>query len=37
MDIAWKGIGSFLGTTYKVYGSSIIAAFQPRLATDNGY
>jgi len=37
MDMAWKGIGGLLGTISKVYGSSIAAAFQPRLTTDNSY
>ena len=35
--MARKGIGGLLGTTRKVYGSSIAAAFRPRLATDDGH
>ena len=37
MDIAQKGIGGLLGTTRKVYRSSIAAAFRPRLTTNNSY
>ena len=37
MDMARKGIGGLLGTTLKVYGSSITAAFRPRLTTNNSY
>jgi len=37
MDIAQKGLGSFLKTTHKVYRSSTTIAFQPRLATDDGH
>ena len=37
MDMARKGLGGLLGTTRKVYRSSITAAFWPRLATNNGY
>jgi len=37
MDIAQKGIESLLETTHKIYKSSTIVAFQPRLATNNGY
>jgi len=35
--MAWKGIGSLLETTRKVYRSSIITVFRPKLATDNSY
>jgi len=37
MDMAWKGLGSFLKTIYKVYRSSTTIVFQLRLATDNNY
>jgi len=37
MDIAWKGIGSLLGITSKVYKSSTTTAFWPRLATNSSY
>jgi len=35
--MAWKGLGSLLETLYKVYGSSITTAFQPRLAINNNH
>jgi len=37
MDMAQKGTKSLLGTTSKVYKNSTTTAFQPRLATNNGY
>ena len=37
MDVIWKGLESLLGTNYKVYRSSTIAAFKSKLATNNGY
>jgi len=35
--MAWKGIGSFLGITRKVYKSSTTIAFRPKLATNNSH
>jgi len=37
IDMARKGLGSLLGTTRKVYRSSTITVFRPRLATNNSY
>jgi len=37
MDIAWKGLKSFLGITRKVYKNFIITVFWLRLATDNDH
>ena len=37
MDMARKGIGGLLETMRKVHGSSITAAFRPRLTTNNGH
>jgi len=37
MDMAWKGLGSLLRTTRKVYRSSTTIAFRPRSATNNGH
>ena len=35
--MARKGLESFLGTTRKVYKSSIIIVFRPRLTTNSNY
>jgi len=37
MVIARKGLEGLLGTSHKVYRSSITAAFRPRLAINNNY
>ena len=37
MDMAWKGLGNFLGITRKVYKSFTTMAFRLRLATNNNY
>jgi len=35
--MAWKGIGSLLGTTCKVYRNSTTTAFWPKLVTDDSH